>query len=117
MKSKIPWSNLLSNLIIVSGLGVAIIVFKNPQILKVVAPTAITALSIIFSLSAGISALANEGKKAEESFSNDRHLAKTLASKAESDDQRTLARQKHLTFLAILTVIFGLIYITAVENW
>lgn len=98
------------------SLWVAVFACNNPGIIAPASNAAISALSIIFGLSIAVSALPVHRGDLASRLSNDPAMGKNLARKVENDNVRTLFRQKQLTWLALMSIVSGLVYLVIFKH-
>lgn len=91
----------------------AIFAYFHPSHIETAGRAAISSLSIIFGLSTAVTSLLAVPVENPADLHNDPHLAKQIQAKIERDNRRTLNRQNAINTLAILSIVFGLVYLTA----
>lgn len=90
--------------------------FKSPSSYKDAAGVAVSALSIIFGLTAAISSLLHLKLHSPSSLSNDPENAKKIGKQLGFDDDRTLLRQGALHVTALISIMTGLAYLVAIKE-
>ncbi len=90
--------------------------YFNPTAIEPAASPAISALSVIFGLSIAVSSIALASHNLQPPLGNDPSTNNTKRDRQKADDQRTLTRQKYLTWLALLALILGLIFLVAFKK-
>ncbi|WP_102870532.1 hypothetical protein [Phaeobacter inhibens] len=96
------------------GLSVfsAIVGYHEPVAINAVAPTAITAISIIFGLSLSTLAITAAFSPVSDSATNDKRAQTQLEQDVFREDLRTIKRHKYLILLFLAAVFAGISFIT-----
>lgn len=90
--------------------------YLSPGSFETAARTAVSSLSIIFGLSAAISSLVHINGNASLRVSSDPATSARIDEKLTSDDDRTLCRLRLLHLVTLVSIMFGLVYLVAVND-
>lgn len=90
--------------------------YSSPGAVEAAASPAISALSVIFGLSIAISTLALSSQGSAAPLTNDPLITRQMQEKISGDNNRTLTRQKSLTWTALAALMLGLVFLASFEK-